>query len=138
MTLEEIELVQESWQKVVPMQDAAAKLFYFKLFELDPSLQSLFKDDLGEQRRTLMVMINTAVNGLSDLDEIVPALEWLGRRHAGYGVKVWDYETAGEALLWTLQQALGEEFTPQIAEAWAATYSLLATTMKRAGAVIMA
>jgi hemoglobin-like flavoprotein len=87
MTLEEISLVQNTWAKMVPIKEAAAELFYGKLFELDPALKPLFKGDIKEQGRKLMAMIDVAVNGLARLEQLVPAVQALGRRHAGYGVK---------------------------------------------------
>ena len=85
MTPEQITLVQTSWQKVVPIKDKAAELFYGKLFELDANLKPLFKGDMAEQGRKLMAMINTVVNKLNDLDDIVPAVQDLGKKHVGYG-----------------------------------------------------
>lgn len=134
MTPEQIELVQSSFKKVVPIADVAADLFYNKLFSLDPELKPLFKGDMKEQGQKLMKMIGVAVNGLSRLEEIVPAVQALGERHVAYGVKDSDYDTVGAALLWTLEQGLDSEFTPEIKEAWASTYTLLADTMKNAAA----
>lgn len=132
MTPEQKMLVQTTFKDVVPIADTAAKLFYNKLFELDPELKSLFKGDMEEQGRKLMKIIGTAVNGLDQLDEIVPVVEDLGRRHVSYGVKDQDYNTVGTALLWTLQQGLDSGFTPEVEEAWTVVYTLLADTMKNA------
>lgn len=138
MTPQQIALVQSTWSKVLPIQDQAARLFYDKLFEMDPSLRPLFKGDMAEQGRKLMAMINTAVNGLNRLSEIVPAVQALGRRHVGYGVKEAHYETVGAALLWTLEQGLGSSFTPEVRQAWAGAYGLLAGVMKEAAATVTA
>jgi len=127
------QLVQESWADVVPIADTAAELFYGHLFELDPSLRALFAhSSMKEQGKKLTQMITAAVRGLDRLDTIVPAVEALGRRHVGYGVQDSHYETVGEALLWTLEQGLGERFTSETAAAWTATYTLLSETMKAA------
>ena len=134
MTPEQIELVKSSWGKVEPIAEQAAELFYGKLFELNSELKSLFKSDMKEQGRKLMVMLNTAVNSLDKLEAIVPAVQEMGRRHVAYGVKDEDYDTVGEALLWTLEQGLGEGFTADVKEAWVDTYKLVATTMKTAAA----
>jgi hemoglobin-like flavoprotein len=125
-------LVQESFALVVPIADTAAELFYGRLFELDPSLRSLFHGDVREQGRKLMQMLTVAVHGLDRLDSIVPAVRALGRRHAAYGVTAEDFETVGAALLWTLQQGLASAYTPEVADAWASVYAVLATTMKNA------
>jgi len=138
MTPEQLILVQESWGKVIPVSDTAAQLFYGKLFELDPSLRELFKGDMAEQGKKLMTMINTAVNGLKRLESIVPAVQDLGRRHVDYGVKDEDYDTVGAALIWTLSQGLGDDFTDEVKDAWVTVYGILATTMKNAAAEVAA
>jgi hemoglobin-like flavoprotein len=135
MTPEQNQLVQQSWAAVEPIADQAAVLFYDRLFVLDPSLRALFTAaDMAGQRRKLMQMLGVAVHGLDRLEQLVPALEALGRRHAGYRVDEAQYATVGEALLWTLEQGLGAAFTPAVRDAWADTYDLVATVMKRAAA----
>ena len=138
MTPIQVELVQSTWDKVVPIQDTAANLFYSKLFELDPTLRPLFKDDMTEQRRKLMTMIGVAVKGLTRLDALLPAVRDLGSRHRSYGVSRENYATVGKALLWTLEEGLGPSFTPDVKEAWTAVYSVLATTMQQGAAVAAA
>lgn len=125
-------LVQESFAAVAPIADDAAALFYRRLFELDHSLERMFKGDMTEQRRKLMQMLTAAVKGLDRLDQLVPVVEDLGRRHVGYGVADKHYDTVGEALLWTLEKGLGNAFTPEVKDAWIAVYGLLAGTMKNA------
>ena len=132
LTPRQVELVQTTWEKCVPIADQAAALFYGKLFELDPALKPMFKTDIKEQGRKLMQMITAAVRGLSDLNRLVPVVQDLGRRHVGYGVKDQHYDTVGTALLWTLDKGLGEAFTAEVKEAWTAVYTVLATTMKNA------
>jgi len=134
MTPTQVQLVQTTWEKVVPISDTAAALFYGRLFELDPSLKPLFTSDIKEQGKKLMQMITVAVRGLNDLGKLVPAVQELGRRHVGYGVKDEHYATVGTALLWTLEKGLGDAFTPDVKEAWATVYGILADTMKKAAA----
>lgn len=129
-----IKLVQSSFKKVSPIAETAASLFYSKLFDLDPTLKSLFKTDIGEQGIKLMQMLSVAVNGLNDLEAIIPAVQQLGIRHIKYGVQDSHYDTVGEALLWTLEQGLGDEFTDEVKEAWTSVYIALATIMKDAAA----
>jgi len=132
MTDKQVKLVQETWAKVVPISETAAELFYGRLFQLDPSLKPLFKGDIKEQGKKLMTMIGVAVKGLTDLDKIVGAVQDMGRRHAGYGVKDEHYDTVAAALLWTLEKGLEDAFTEEVKAAWTDTYVLLATTMKDA------
>jgi hemoglobin-like flavoprotein len=128
----QVQLVQDSFKSVAPIADEAAALFYGRLFELDPQLRKLFKTDPKEQGRKLMTMIGMAVRGLSNIEALVPAVQQLGRRHTGYGVKPAHFETVGIALLWTLKQGLGTSFTAPVEAAWTETYTLLANTMKNA------
>lgn len=134
MTPRQVTLVQNSWEKVVPISDQAAELFYGKLFETDPSLKPMFKGDMKEQGKKLMTMITTVVRGLQNLGELVPAVQSLGKRHAGYGVKEEHYATVGGALIWTLDKGLGPDFTVETREAWVRAYTILADTMKAAAA----
>ncbi len=134
MTDEQVKLVQESFAKVRPISEVAADLFYKKLFELDPSLRQMFKGDMKEQGKKLMSTLSFAVNGLTRLDTIVGAVEDLGRKHVGYGVKTEHYNTVGVALLWTLEQGLGDAFTPDVKFAWTEVYGLLAGVMQNATA----
>ena len=127
-----IELVQSSFKLVAPIADQAAAIFYDKLFAKDPSLRPLFRGDMTEQGKKLMRMLATAVNGLTKLDQIVPAVQDMGKRHSGYGVTDQMYDTVGSALLETLEAGLGEAFTPEVKAAWTEVYVLLATVMKEA------
>jgi len=132
MTPEQVQLVKTSFASVLPIAERAGMMFYDRLFELDPTLRPMFKGEMSEQNRALMRMIASAVNGLDRLETIVPTVQALGVRHAGYGVVDAHYQTVGKALLWTLQQGLGDGFTPEVAEAWTTAYDLLAGTMQSA------
>jgi hemoglobin-like flavoprotein len=126
----QIRLVQDSFRQVAPMAEAAAGLFYARLFELDPDLRSLFKGDMSEQGRRLMQMLGLAVKSLDRPEQLLPALRALGARHVAYGVREKDYDTVGRALLWTLRQGLGDAFTPEVEAAWAEVYAALAAAMQ--------
>lgn len=130
MNSEQIQLVQSSFAEVRPIADAAAQIFYHQLFALDPALKSMFKGDLTRQGQMLMSMLGTTVNGLTHLNTLVPVVHRLGARHSGYGVRAEHYVTVGNALLMTLEQGLGEKFTPATQEAWRSAYALLASVMQ--------
>jgi hemoglobin-like flavoprotein len=127
-------LVRDSFAKIVPNAEAAAARFYDRLFILEPSLRALFKGDMTEQGRKLMTIVGTAVANLHRLDTIAPTVRELGRRHVGYGVQPSHYQTVASALLWTLEQGLGDEFTPETRQAWVECYMTLASTMQQAKA----
>ena len=132
MTPEQVALVQGSFDKVKPVADDAAAIFYSRLFEVAPGVRSLFTGDIEEQGRKLMKMIGTAVAGLNNLDANVPAVQDLGRRHVAYGAEEAHYNVVGECLLYTLEKGLGTDWTDELAAAWTEVYSVLADTMKDA------
>jgi hemoglobin-like flavoprotein len=128
ITEQQKNLVQTTFKQVVPIADTAAELFYGRLFEIAPSVRVMFKGDMKEQGRKLMMLLSVAVNGLDHLDTIVPAIQDLGRRHVTYGVTQDQYMVVADALLWTLDKGLGEAFTSEVKEAWTAVYMLVANT----------
>lgn len=136
MTPIQIQLVRDSWAQVKPIQAAAADLFYGRLFELAPETRPLFKRDIHVQGAMLMKMLDTVVASLDRLPELLPVAGQLARRHVGYGVQPRHYDTVGTALLWTLEQGLGQAFTPHVRQAWLSAYTTLACAMKSAAADI--
>lgn len=129
VTSAQIDLVQSTWERCIPIADAAAGIFYDRLFALDPNLRTLFPADISEQKRKLMTMLTAAVRGLNDLGTLAPVVAALGRRHVAYGVVEAHYATVGSALLFTLERGLGPAWTPDVAAAWTAVYGLLSETM---------
>lgn len=134
MSVSEVDLVQASFAKIAPISDKAGELFYKRLFELDPSLRPLFKGDMEMQERKLMATLGVVVEGLRHPENIIGAAQDLGRQHAGYGVKDEHYAVVGEALLWTLQQGLGNEFTPEVRSGWVTAFTLVSGIMRDAAA----
>jgi len=132
MTKERIQLLQQHFLKMLSVSDLAGQLFYKRLFELDPSLRSMFKPDMQEMTRQLMQTVGMIVTGLSTPDEVMNLVAEHGRKHAGYGVIEAHYETVRTALLWTLNQILGLEFTPEAQAAWREAYDFIAKVMKDA------
>lgn len=132
MTPQQIELVQTSFKKVVPIAGTAADLFYGRLFEIAPEVRPMFPEDMREQKTKLMAMLGTAVTNLHKLETILPAVKALGERHKGYGVTETHYAPVGAALLWTLERGLGPDFTPEVKTAWTETYKALAGVMTSA------
>lgn len=130
MTPQQQDLIRASWASVAPIADDAARLFYDRLFELDPSLRPMFAHtDMAGQRKVLMQTLAVVVKSIDRLETLVPAVEALGRRHVGYGVRPGHYATVGRALLDTLETGLGGAFTPAVREAWSEAYTLLAGVM---------
>jgi hemoglobin-like flavoprotein len=129
MTPDQVKLVQESFSKVAPISEQAAVLFYDRLFEVAPAVKSMFPADLTEQRKKLMATLAVVVNGLTNLESVLPAASALAKRHVSYGAKPEHYPVVGGALLWTLEKGLGAAWTPELAAAWTAAYGTLSGYM---------
>src|SRR5436190_1546746 len=110
MTKEQVNLVEDSWDFIILNTNEAGNIFYGKLFELDPSLKNLFKEDINSQSRKLVSLITFVVHKLNNLDEVLNDVIALGKRHAAYKVKPEHYNTVAAALLWTLEAALKERW----------------------------
>src|SRR6266403_3086895 len=129
MTPKQIALVQDSFAKVALTSEAAAVLFYDRLFDIAPQMSAMFPADMIEQRRKLMAMLAAVVKGLGNLEQVLPAATALARRHVTYGAKAEHYPVVGGALLWTLEKGLGDGWTPEVAEAWTDAYDWLSGFM---------
>ncbi len=125
----QVRLIKDSWEQVKPAAPQAAATFYKTLFELDPALESLFKNDISDQGKKLMQVLSTSVGMLDKLDNLVPVLQQLAQRHVAYGAKDEHYDTVGTALIRTLSESLGDAFTEELRTAWLSAYSLIASTM---------
>ncbi len=129
MNTQQIQLVQDSWKMVRPIANTAGQIFYGRLFQTHPQLQSLFRGDLPTQIKKLMTMLTVVVNGLTRLEQIIPAAQSLAVRHIDYGVKEEHYAAVGSALLWTLEQGLGEAWNEELKEAWTTAFQTLSSVM---------
>ena len=132
MTPRQTELVQSTFRIVQPMAATTAELFYKKLFEIQPGTVALFKGSIKEQQHKFMQVLAVAVGGMSNLPTLVPIVQQLGVRHGRYGVVPAHYDSARDALLWTLALVLQEKYTEEVREAWASAYAMLAGVMKEA------
>jgi nitric oxide dioxygenase len=129
MTDKQIQLVKESWQHVVPISDVAGDLFYNRLFEVAPSVRSMFKGDLKQQARKLMGMLSMIVTKLDKLETLLDEIKMLAQRHDKYGAKPAHYQVVGECLIWTLATGLGEKWNKETEESWVAAYTILSGAM---------
>jgi len=127
------QILRDTWDQVTPLGTATTRLFYDRLFEIDPTTRPLFKHvDMDAQSDKLMTALSGVVQGLDHFEILRPTIEDLGRRHAGYGVTDAHYDSVGAALLWTLEHALGPRWTADAELAWADAYGLIADTMRNA------
>lgn len=128
LTKEQKQIVQQTFAQVAVEAEGVAALFYNRLFTLDPALRRMFPTDMTDQRAKLIQTLWVAVRSLHNPEVLVPTVRMLGERHIEYGVKAEHYATVGDALLWTLEQGLQKDFTPEVRAAWTAVYYFLANT----------
>lgn len=130
MTEAQIMLVKKTWsmfRNIDPI--IVGDVFYSRLFFKEPSLEKMFKFPMAAQYKKLIDMLSTIVGRLERMDEISAEIKQLAIRHIKYGVKPAQYEMVGDALLWTLEQGLGNDWNEEVKEAWASCYAILSTTM---------
>jgi len=129
MTSDQVKAIKDSFVKVTPIAEQAAALFYGRLFEIAPAVRPLFRGDMTEQGRKLMAALAIVVHSLNNLESVLPVASGLAKRHVDYGVKAADYAPVGAALLWTLEKGLGDQWTPELAAAWARPTKVLSDFM---------
>jgi len=130
MTLEQIALVKKTWKifrEIDPF--LIGDVFYSKLFIDVPYVKHLFKIPRQEQSKKLIEMLSAIIGRLDRLDELTADIRQLALRHVEYGVKAEDYKAVGNALIWTLQQGLGSDWTAEVEQAWISCYKILSETM---------
>ncbi len=125
----DITRVKETFQRVVPIADRLAPLFYARLFELDPQLRSLFAGDMTEEGRKLINIIALTVAALERPSHVVTILHDLAARQLGPGTKEEHYFTVGIAWMWTLEKGLGPDFTPAVQAAWTSVLTYVVHTV---------
>jgi nitric oxide dioxygenase len=130
ITEPQILLVKNTWKifrGIDPL--LVADVFYSKLFTQNPELKPMFTRDMNAQYRKLIDMLSIIVARLDRLDLLTEDIIAMARRHAGYGVKPEHYEMVGDALIWTLKQGFGRDWSPPMEEAWLNCYRTLSDTM---------
>jgi len=129
MTPRQIQLVRDTFPSLIEMPGAAAQLFYGRLFQQNPGLRPMFRGDIRVQGVKLMDMLQSMVENLESFDSRIPALQALGQRHAGYGVKPEHYAMVLDSFLWMMAKALDREFTPEVRAAWTELMTKVAGAM---------
>jgi len=130
VTSEDILLVQRSWLEITPVKQITAELFFGKLSELDPGLRQLFDDDQGAGNRKFVRMLDATVRGLDRSDVLMAAVREVGVRHPAFGRADTHHGTVAAALLWTLEKALRDDFTPAVKSAWIKIFGVLSQELR--------
>lgn len=129
MTQQQIDLVQHSWNLVLPAAKQAGQLFYSRLFEAAPGVRHLFAHDIDEQANKLVMILSYVVAKLNRMEELLPEVQQLGARHNHYGAQPFHYEMVGQCLIATLKEKIGPAWTPETQNAWITAYNMLKNVM---------
>ncbi len=130
MTTRQIAIVKSTWAIVASLDtEAVGGLFYNRLFEIAPEVKGMFRSPMPEQSKKLFTMIGYVISKLDKLEDIMDEVAKLAKRHVQYGAKAAHYQVVAEALLWTLEKGLGNEWTEEVKESWVLCYTTLAGAM---------
>jgi hemoglobin-like flavoprotein len=129
LNADDIERVRRSFDRIWSISARTADLFYDRLFEIAPDVRILFRHDMDEQKRKFMSTLAVIVGSLDDTGKIAPLTGTLARHHADYGVRPAHYAIVGDALLWSLEQGLGDDWTPPVAASWSKAYGVISAIM---------
>jgi hemoglobin-like flavoprotein len=116
---DDIRRVQLSYARVILQRDLAADLFYKHLFEEEPALRRLFRNDIEAQGSKLIGALGMIVFSMRDPERVIQAAGALAKRHVGYGVRPEYFRPFGIALMKTLDETLDPaEFDAAARRAW--------------------
>lgn len=132
MTNQEKRIVRDTYAQIRPIAQSLGMLFYGRLFELDPSIRPMFQHDMRLQSGKLMQVLDYTVGQLDRFDEARPMLRELGKKHAtSYGVRPEHYATLRKAFIWSIGQALEDQFYPDVKAAWLAVIDEISAEMQK-------
>lgn len=129
MTEQQVTLIKQSWEKVMPQMELAGIVFYQKLFDAAPFARSLFPTDMKQQRAKLMAALSFVVKNAHQLDVIIDKIKQLGERHYHYGAQPEHYEVVGTSLLACLEETCGDTWTPETEDAWKTAFNAIRNIM---------
>jgi nitric oxide dioxygenase len=125
----QIRLVQDSLPMIREHLEPASTAFYENLFAIAPETRPLFREDLAGQGMKFFSTLDTIVDLLHDTDALDSEIADLAQSHGTLGVEARHYEPMGAALMVTLGETIGPEFTDELRDAWRAAYDEIARRM---------
>jgi hemoglobin-like flavoprotein len=134
MDADKLKLIRLSLLKIMSNKVAVGRIFYDRLFVIAPDTRALFKEDIDTQSRKLIDSLSLAISSVENPVALTAMLQTLATRHQHYGVTKEHYAKVGEALVYTLETAFGQDLTPQLRAAWIELYGAVSSTMMAAEA----
>ncbi|GAB4029413.1 globin domain-containing protein [Spirosoma jeollabukense] len=134
MTNQQLQLVQQTWKLLREVDPTVlGDVFYGQLFRTYPALRPMFTGSMDRQYKKFIDMLSIIVARLDRPTIVAQDISQLGRTHTGYGVKPEHYVAVKEALLWTLERGLGNDWNGAVQQAWVACYDELTQFMLENG-----
>ena len=84
---------------------------------------------MNQQGQKLMVSVEMVVDGLNQPESFYAALQDLGRRHAGSNVREDHFKSFAHALIWSLEQSLGDAYNDNVRDARMEVYGVISVIM---------
>jgi hemoglobin-like flavoprotein len=137
LTAKQKRLIRESFLQLEPAFDLVGQLFFHKLFRLDPFFRARFAGPVEIQGRKFMAALKLGIVSLNYEGGLAPTLKLLGVRHRQLGIKVRHYRLMAKALIWTLEQSLGKQFTRETKDAWSAMLTQITRVMSGSDAALL-
>jgi len=126
------ELLKASIRVIEAKKALVAETFYEHLFRNAPHMQDHFREvDMSTQGQMVVQTILLAAEGADHFQELAPSIEGLGFRHLQYGVSPEILPLAVDAFIATLEDILGEDFTPELESTWREMLTTVVDTMIR-------
>jgi hemoglobin-like flavoprotein/uncharacterized protein YjbI with pentapeptide repeats len=131
-----VELLEQSFEKIKPRADEFAASFYENLFIAHPEFKPLFANiAIKKQEKKLINALVLVVENLRSPEALGSVLNALGGRHIGYGVIPKYYGPVGDALLMAFEQSLQQDWTPEVKQAWTDAYRAITGLMLKGAGV---
>jgi hemoglobin-like flavoprotein len=115
----------------IPSKSRLYDRFYALLFERHPEVRRLFPTDLKQQREHLAAAVSALVMNAEQFGALEPMLRELGERHVRYGAHEAHYPVVAGILLECLAEHMGDRWTPDVQQAWAAALTHVCDIMIR-------
>lgn len=125
-----INLLTASFSRIEPQADEFAETFYYILFKECPGMIPLFsRTDMEKQKSKLIESLELLIGNIHNPEAFATILKSLGHKHISYGTVSSDYPLIGDALIQALERHLGEDWNPEVEQAWTLGYQQISELM---------
>ncbi len=128
MSLDE-RLLRETLELALAGEGFPAR-FYEVLFSAHPEVRPMFhRNSAGAQQKMFAQKLCAIVDSAHEPERMAAEIRATAASHRVYGVRDEMYDWVGEALIVTLREACGSQWTPEAEKAWRDAYGLIVAAM---------